>query len=97
VRFHLYPTVKASRHNDGYGAMLVLPNREVWTFDSYEDPVTIEESVYLAGSEGPRRTVQLVIHGNARKVPRVCWAFSHSDPSAPTARRGAEREPELPL
>ncbi len=97
VRFHLHPGVKASRLNDGYGAMLMLPNREVWTFDSYEDPVTLEESVYLAGSEGPRRAVQLVIHGRARRVPRVCWTFAQADPSAPAARRGGEKEPELPL
>jgi uncharacterized heparinase superfamily protein len=97
VRFHLHPGVKASRLNDGHGAMLMLPNREVWTLDAYEDPVTLEESVFLAGSDGPRRTVQLVIHGRARKVPRVRWTFSHVDSSAPAARRDAAREPELPL
>jgi uncharacterized heparinase superfamily protein len=97
VRFHLHPAVKASRVTDGHGAMLMLPNREVWTLEAYEDPVTLEESVYLAGSDGPRRTVQLVIHGRARKVPRVRWTFTQVDPSAPTARRDAAREPELPL
>jgi uncharacterized heparinase superfamily protein len=97
VRFHLHPGVKASRLTDGHGAMLMLPNREVWTLDAYEDPVTLEESVFLAGSDGPRRTVQLVIHGRARNVPRVRWTFTHADPSAPAARRDAAREPELPL
>ena len=24
---------------------------------------------------GPRRTAQMVIHGNARKTPRVAWSF----------------------
>jgi uncharacterized heparinase superfamily protein len=96
VRFHLHPGVKASRHNDGYGAMLVLPNREVWTFDSYEDPVSVEESVFLAGPHGPRRAVPLVIHGRARTVPRVCWSFAQADASTPAARR-AGKEPELPL
>jgi uncharacterized heparinase superfamily protein len=97
VRFHLHPAVKASRLTDGHGAMLMLPNREVWTLEAYEDPVTLEESVFLAGSEGPRRTVQLVIHGRARNVPRVRWTFTQVDPAAPTARRAAAREPELPL
>jgi len=59
--------------------------------------VTLEESVFLAGSEGPRRTVQLVIHGRARNVPRVRWTFTQVDPAAPAARRDAAREPELPL
>jgi uncharacterized heparinase superfamily protein len=97
VRFHLHPAVKASRLTDGHGAMLVLPNREVWTLEAYEDPVTLEESVYLAGSEGPRRTVQLVIHGRARNVPRVRWTFTQVDPAAPAVRRDATYEPELPL
>jgi uncharacterized heparinase superfamily protein len=97
VRFHLHPAVKASRLTDGHGAMLMLPNREVWTLEAYEDPVTLEESVYLAASEGPRRAVQLVIHGRARKVPRVRWTFTQVDPAVPAARRDAAREPELPL
>ena len=29
VRFHLHPLVKASRHSDGHGVMLVLPSKEV--------------------------------------------------------------------
>ncbi len=57
--------------------MLMLPNRDVWTFNAYEDRVELEESVYLAGTDGPRRTVQIVIYGRARKIPRVHWSFAH--------------------
>jgi len=96
VRFHLHPTLKASRHSDGHGAMLVLPNKEVWTFDAYEEKVELEESVYLAGPDGPRRAVQIVIHGRARDVPRVHWTFAHQDAQEP-ARRASREEPELPL
>ncbi|MGD9921258.1 MAG: heparinase II/III family protein [Pseudorhodoplanes sp.] len=104
IRFHLHPSVKASRRSDGHGAMLVLPNKDVWTFDSHEDRVELEESVYLGGSEGPRRTVQLVIHGRARQVPRVHWTFTHA-PRQPTPRKSGDGggrkkqkdEPELPL
>lgn len=103
VRFHLHPAVKASRRQDGHGAMLVLPNKDVWSFDSHEDRVELEESVYLGGSEGPRRTVQLVIHGRARQVPRVHWTFMHTPRQAAprksdnAGRRKAKDEPELPL
>jgi len=96
VRFHLHPAVKASRLTDGRGAMLMLPNREVWTFNAFEDSIELEESVYLAGREGPRRTTQLVIHGRARKAPSVRWSFVHADPTAPQPRRRGE-EPQLPL
>ncbi len=97
VRFHLHPSVKANKLTDGHGAMLMLPNREVWNFDAYEDRVEIEESVYLSGSDGPRRAVQIVIYGRARRVPRVHWSFALANTlgSGGTRRRG--EEPELPL
>jgi uncharacterized heparinase superfamily protein len=97
VRFHLHPTIKANKLTDGHGAMLTLPNREVWTFSAYEDRVEIEESVYLSGSDGPRRAVQIVIYGRARRVPRVHWslALASAQGSGGTRRRG--EDPQLPL
>jgi uncharacterized heparinase superfamily protein len=99
LRFHLHPAVKASRLNDGRGVMLVLPNREVWTFEAPDDRVELEESVFLAGNDGPRRTAQIVIRQDARQVSGIRWSFirSSTTPAATTARRDARREPELPL
>jgi uncharacterized heparinase superfamily protein len=98
VRFHLHPSIKANRLTDGHGVMLMLPNREVWTFDAHEDRVELEESVFLAGPDGPRRTVQIVIHGHARAVPRVHWTFSNVNATQAAARRRAEpAAPTLPL
>jgi uncharacterized heparinase superfamily protein len=96
ARFHLHPSIRANRLTDGHGVMLVLPDRDVWTFSAYEDQVQLEESVYLAASEGPRRTTQIAIYGRARKVPRVRWTFSHMSPSAAGGHAEAE-QPELPL
>ena len=99
IRFHLHPTVKATRLTDGHGAMLVTPNKEVWTFSAYNDRVELEDSVYLAGSEGPRRTLQLVIRGHARDAARVQWVLQ-TYPAAGTnggTRRADEEEPRLPL
>ena len=99
--FICIPSVKANRLTDGHGAMLMLPNKEVWTFNAYEDRVEIEESVYLAGTDGPRRTVQIVIYGRARKVTRVQWTLRARRRAG---RRAANRPPrtaatnrELPL
>jgi uncharacterized heparinase superfamily protein len=101
VRFHLHPAVKANRLTDGHGAMLMMPSKEIWTFNGHEDRIELEESVYLAGPDGPRRTVQIVIYGHARTVPRVQWTFArvNAAPGAAvsTARRGRNEEPELPL
>jgi uncharacterized heparinase superfamily protein len=76
VRFHLHPEIKATLEDDGRSAVLVLPNGEVWSFNAYQDEVAIEESVYLAGQDGPRRTHQLVIVGHARTVRQVAWSLT---------------------
>jgi uncharacterized heparinase superfamily protein len=97
IRFHLHPAVKANRHSDRHGVMLTLPDRDVWTFTAYEDPVEIEESVFLGGPDGPRRTVQIVIYGHARTQARVQWAFTHTRLGARYQREARPDEPELPL
>jgi uncharacterized heparinase superfamily protein len=101
VRFHLHPTVKATRLTDGHGVMLMTASKEVWTFNAREDQVELEDSVYLAASEGPRRTVQMVIHGRARTASRVQWSFQQANPPATAGagpgRRPREEEPRLPL
>jgi uncharacterized heparinase superfamily protein len=101
VRFHLHPSVKATRLTDGRGVMLMTAAKEVWTFNAHGANVALEDSVYLAGTDGPRRTAQLVIHGNARAAPRVQWTLQQSNSVAlanvATARRMREEEPRLPL
>jgi uncharacterized heparinase superfamily protein len=99
LRFHLHPSVKASRLSDARGVMLVLPNRDVWTFEALDDKVELEDSVFLAGNDGARRTSQIVIRQDARAASTVRWSFvrSSTSASATNARRNARREPELPL
>ena len=94
LRFHLHPAVRANRLADGHSAMLLMPNKEVWTFSAYEDRVDVEESVYLAGPDGPRRTVQIVIYGRARKVGRVQWTFA-ANAVAWCRRRASRRAPRI--
>ncbi|MGB8400844.1 heparinase II/III family protein [Bradyrhizobium sp.] len=99
LRFHLHPLVKASRLSDARGVMLVLPNRDVWTFEALDDKVGLEDSVFLAGNDGPRRTAQIVIRQDLRHAASIRWSFvrSAASPSATTSRRNARSEPELPL
>jgi len=100
VRFHLHPAIRATRLTDGHSVMLMAPNKEVWTFTAPEHPVELEDSVYLAGTDGPRRTSQIVIHGNARRAPRVVWAMQQTSTTAgasANARRVRGEEPKLPL
>jgi uncharacterized heparinase superfamily protein len=93
--------VKATRLTDGHGVMLMTATKEVWTFNAHEDRVDLEDSVYLAGTDGPRRTMQMIIRGNAKKTPRVVWTFQQTSAATlattGTGRRLREEEPRLPL
>ncbi|MBV9348814.1 MAG: heparinase II/III family protein [Pseudolabrys sp.] len=97
VRFHLHPAVKANRLTDGRGVMLTLPDRNVWTFTAPDNAVEIEESVFLAAPEGPRRTVQMVIYGHAREQSSVRWTLKHTPRAAGNLKKPRDNEPELPL
>jgi uncharacterized heparinase superfamily protein len=97
IRFHLHPAIKANRLSDGRGVILLLPDRDVWSFTTYGESVEIEESVYLAAQDGPRRTVQIVVYGRARQQPVVRWMFRHTPVAPPNERAKRAEEPELPL
>ena len=97
IRFHLHPAIKANRLSEGRGVILLLPDKEVWTFATQGETVHVEESVYLAGSDGPRRAVQIVIYGHARETAKVSWSFRHTRPAAPGSKPDRADEPELPL
>ncbi|GJL97027.1 MAG: heparinase [Hyphobacterium sp.] len=82
IRFHLHPGVKASLARDGMSALLVLGNGDGWRFRTDGGPIKLERSVYLAAGETPKRTVQIVVQGEAepfgageRPPNRVRWAF----------------------
>jgi uncharacterized heparinase superfamily protein len=101
ARFHLHPSVKATRLTDGHSIMLVAANKEVWTFTAPGFRVELEDSVYLAGSDGPRRAAQIVIRGHAAATMRVQWTLQQANPAAlaaaGAARRSRDMEPRLPL
>jgi len=96
IRFHLHPSVKASRVNDGRTVLLILPGRESWLFTAPNMHVELEESVFLSASEGPRRTSQILIADNARTISRVVWTFARADaPEQP--KREEDKNPRLPI
>jgi uncharacterized heparinase superfamily protein len=99
VRFHLHPLVKATRLTDGHGVLLMMPNKEAWTFSAGASEVKVEDDVYLAGNDGPRRAVQLVIHGHAGAAPHVIWSFQQANVTSTGVARAAREveEPRLPL
>jgi uncharacterized heparinase superfamily protein len=96
IRFHLHPAVKASRVNDGRTVLLILPGRESWLFTAPNMHVELEESIFLSGTEGPRRTSQIVIADNARTIARVVWTFARAD-APESQKRETGASPQLPI
>ena len=91
--FICIPSVKASRLSDARGVMLVLPNRDVWTFEALDDKVDLEDSVFLAGNDGPRRTAQIVIRQDARQASSIRWSFVRSTHLGRAPPRGRAATP----
>lgn len=87
IRFHLAPGIKASRAQNGRVVMLVLPNREAWQFTTSLGEAYVEDSVFLAASEGMRPTEQIVLALRPAETPSVRWRFERMartfDPDAP--------------
>lgn len=78
LRFHLHPQVRAGLVENGQGVLLALPAGEAWIFHASGLPLTLEESVFFAGFDGPRATSQIVVHGDAASQPEVAWVLSRS-------------------
>jgi len=99
IRFHLHPSVKASRRADGKSVLLLLPGHESWLFTSSAFQVDLEESVFLSAIDGPRRTSQIVIPGRAHRVPRIVWTLIRAERAEATAatEKRSVPEPQLPL
>lgn len=97
ARFHLHPSVKPSLIREGQGAMLALPNGEVWAFEASGLTISIEESIFLAAADGRRRTEQLSVAFDAVATPRIAWRFSRVSAAAPaTGRFRPPPETEIP-
>jgi|FEC22Drversion2_1045045.scaffolds.fasta_scaffold00382_11 uncharacterized heparinase superfamily protein len=97
VRFHLHPQVRASRTRDGTHVVLALPSGSAWEFFAGGAEISIEESVYLGGVEGPRRSEQIVVHGRCRHVPRVSWRLRRIERQTRRRRDSAPGVDELPF
>lgn len=101
ARFHLHPNVRASLVREGSGALLALASGEVWSFDAGGLPIALEESIFLAASDGRRRTEQLVIAFDAATTPRVTWRLTRISTANPRAGKTlaaaiAERDAAAP-
>jgi uncharacterized heparinase superfamily protein len=93
VRFHLAPGIRASRAQGGRVVMLVLPNREAWQFESDLAEARLEDSVFFAASDGPRRTEQIVLRLNLDETPAVRWRLERLSRGSEAAAPQRQAEP----
>ncbi len=75
LRFHLHPSVRAELAQQGYAVRLALPDGQDWLFRASGLPITMEESIFLGGREGPRNTDQIVVTARVRDVPAIVWTL----------------------
>ncbi len=73
VRFHLHPDVELFL--DENGDFVLRSQREAWTFESFDVPPRVEESIFFAGIAGPRRSRQIVLAFKAFEQPELRWRF----------------------
>lgn len=104
IRFHLHPSIGAELSADKRTALLTLPNHVGWHLTSKNEPLAIEESVFLADNRGPRRTLQVVLYASMEKAAekRINWVLEKSAAPLEAARELLDeelllREEELPL
>jgi len=75
LRFHLHPDVSASLQQDGEAVLLRLRSGGGWRLRADGAQLTLEESVYLGGTD-PRRSEQVVLTGYPDGPQQVKWAIS---------------------
>ncbi len=97
IRFHLHPSIKATRSRDGASIMLMLPNKVGWRFSARGGRISLESSVYLPDSKSPRPTEQIVISGMAGRSDRILWAFKRIKNTSKLRPQKPQCAPELPL
>lgn len=75
IRFHLHPSVRTVPARYGAAVLIACPDGERWLFQAGGLPVAIEESIFFATAEGPRRMEQIVVRGDAPELSVVAWTL----------------------
>lgn len=97
IRFHLHPSVRATRAKDGTSVLLGLPNHVGWRFNAAGAETDLEDSVYFGDGDTPRRTKQIVVHGVVGDRAVIKWAFKKLGRQTRRPGDGKAAGPELPL
>ncbi len=80
IRFHMHYALRLQTIRAGAAVLIAFPTGDAWEFEAGGSPISIEESIYLASTEGPRRTEQLVVRAPATDGLRVTWSLTRKGP-----------------
>lgn len=97
IRFHLHPSVKATLAKDATSVLLLLPNHIGWRFTSVGGRIGLEDSVYLADTDQPRRSQQIVVQAEIGDRAIVKWALKKAARRDQNDRTASESSPGLPF
>jgi uncharacterized heparinase superfamily protein len=76
IRFHVHPAVEVLGDGNDHALRLKARNGDVWRFACAEIAPFVEETVYFAGPEGPRRSAQIVLRSDTDEAPLASWSFT---------------------
>ena len=93
VRFHLHPDVTASLALDGHSVLLKVEGQDTaWWLRNDAKEVALEPSVYIQDGQ-PRRTMQVVLRGQARldAGAKVRWKLTAAEAGAAAPKEAIDR------
>lgn len=96
IRFHLNPSLSAGKTEDGRSILIMGGNGIAWKFTCIDIIPQLEESMYFAASNGPRKTKQIVLYGNTKQVSDIRWIFEKQLQEKAPRKKKAKSE-QLPL
>ncbi|MCW6510207.1 heparinase II/III family protein [Lichenifustis flavocetrariae] len=76
LRFHMHPAVEATVLEHGKAVLLSTGGGDRWIFEAGGQETRVEESIFFAVAEGPRRTDQIVVAGHFPARPAIAWSLT---------------------
>lgn len=80
IRFHLHPDIQASQVQNAAAVLLRASSGTAWRLHAANAALSLAETVYLAGSDAPRRSEQVMLSGAREDSETVVkWALRRVD------------------
>ena len=76
IRFHMHHALRLQLIRNGTAAVVAFPTGDLWQFEAGGLSIAIEESIYFASAEGPRRIEQFVLRSHTGETTRVAWSMA---------------------